>query len=263
MPIVRGMAHDITDRRQAELQLREATERALRAQEEERGRIARELHDSTGQELLAIKIGLSEIKRQAKLDRRSAKELKGCIDLIEECARGVRTLAYLLHPPILDELGLAAAMRGYVEGFKKRSGIRVRLDIGPRAKQDRLPRDIELSLFRIMQEGLNNVRLHSRSKAAGVELRLDDDVATLRIRDKGRGISPEVMKAIKHGNTSTLGVGIAGMQERVRLLGGQLKVETSKQGSIFTARLPLPISRSQDSPNCIDPAPATSHLRQH
>lgn len=241
VPIVRGMAHDITERRQAEMRLREASERLVRAQEEERGRIARALHDSTVQELLAIKMSLAVVKRSAgKLDRNAAKALGQSLDMIGQCAQGVRSLSYLLHPPLLDELGLASALRGYVQGFRKRSGLRVKLGIGRRIELDRLPREFETSLFRMVQEGLANVQLHSGSKSAVIELKRWDDEVMLRIRDRGRGMPAERLRALESGEVTALGVGIAGMRERARILGGKLEVTSGKDGTTLTARLPIP-----------------------
>jgi len=249
VPIVRGMAHDITERKQAERQLREASERLLRSQEEERGRIARELHDSTVQELMGIKMSLAVVKRSAgKLDRKATKALGECLAMIGHCTQGVRTLSYLLHPPLLNEFGLASALRGYVEGFRKRSGLRVKLDVGPRIEMGRLPRDFETSLFRMVQEGLANVQLHSGSKSAVIELKRGDDEVMLKVRDRGRGMPAEARRAVENGEITTLGVGIAGMRERVRQLGGKLEISTGKDGTTVIARLPIP--RRQDSPNC-------------
>ncbi len=231
---------DITDRKRAEEALRQLSSRLMYSQDEERRRISRELHDSTVQTLAALKMSLGVIKRSTqKLSRAAARALNESLRLAEECTQEIRTLSHLLHPPLLDEFGLAFALRGYISGFRKRSGLRVKAQIDSALEQSRLPRDLETALFRIVQEGLTNIKHHSGSKSAVIELKQTNGQVVLQVQDLGHGIGPRVMRAIEKGDSSSLGVGIAGMRERVRQLGGEFKVETAESGTTLTAVLPI------------------------
>jgi PAS domain S-box-containing protein len=222
--------------------VRDTTElrRAQEQLQDEQRRIARELHDSTAQELAGLRMNLGIIKRSSKkLDRKAVRALNECQSLAEQCAREIRTLSYLLHPPLLDEFGLVLALRGYVQGFAKRSGIRVGLDIDPRLEQSRLPQRFETSLFRIVQESLTNISRHSGSQSATIRLKWQEDEVVLEIQDRGRGIKAEVVRAIASHDVTALGVGIPGMRERVRQLEGQFRIETNQRGTSLSVVLPV------------------------
>ncbi len=158
-----------------------------------------------------------------------------CLALIEQCAQETRTLSHLLHPPLLDELGLAAAIRNYVEGFTKRSGTRVTFDAPSALK--RLAGEVEIVLFRVVQESLSNIYRHAGAPSARIRLACDAEQVTLEVSDQGRGMSAETLQAIQAENSS-LGVGIAGMRERLRLLGGRLEIESGGQGTTLRAIVP-------------------------
>jgi PAS domain S-box-containing protein len=237
---VLAVGQDITALKEAEQELRRLSRCLTCSQEEERRRIARELHDSTAQDLTGLRMGLGIIKRSAqKLDRKALRTLTECQELAERCAREIRTFSYLLHPPLLDEFGLVFALRGYLHGFGTRSGLRVRLEADPGLEQGRLSPELETNLFRIVQEGLTNIKHHSGSQSAAISLKQRDGEVTLEIRDKGHGIEAAVAKAIENGNVAALGVGLSGMRERVRQLGGTFKVETSESGTSLCVVLPL------------------------
>ncbi len=233
----RELQNEITERQNAEDSLRKLSGRLLRLQDEERRRMARELHDTTGQTLaaLALNLYLIESGPKRKLDEHSRKALSESLALAEQCSREIRTMSYLLHPPLLDELGLAAVLRWYSDGFSQRSGIRVDLQIP--SKLGRLPQDVEMTLFRIVQEGLTNIHRHSGSKTAKICVSVNGDGVALEVVDQGRGIPPEKLERGR-GGVSELGVGIAGMRERVRQLGGRLEIRSDQDGTTVKAVLP-------------------------
>ncbi|HEV2492202.1 MAG TPA: PAS domain-containing protein [Terriglobia bacterium] len=241
-----GLAMDVTERKQAEESLRQLSDRLLHAQDEERRRIARELHDATAQSLAALAINLGVVEtssRELKPPARNA--LADSFALVESCTREIRTIAYLMHPPLLNELGLASALRWYVRGFAERSGIHVKLEIA--AKVGRVPDDMALALYRVVQEGLANIHRHSGSPSATIRLARSATTIRLRIEDSGRGISSGDVLRSPGGRASepATGVGIAGMRERVRQLGGELEVRSGKArksgriGTRLTVVLPL------------------------
>ena len=227
------MAEEASER---EKKYRHLSGRLLTLQDEERRRLALDLHDSTGQCLAALAINLDVIERTAKaLDGRSRRALAESRSLVDQCAREVRTFAYLLHPPLLDEVGLLSAVRWYAEGFAKRSGIHVAMDLG---EVGRLPGPVETALFRVVQEALTNVHRHSSTTTASIRLTATADAVALDIHDEGHGLRDPVT----HENSTlreTLGVGIQGMRERVRQLGGTLDVEFKDTGTTVRARMPM------------------------
>ncbi len=228
---------DITKRKRADDALRELSGQLLRLQDDERRRLARELHDSTGQKLAALAMNLSvAYKSMDGADARTRNALAESIDLTKQCLREIRTLAYLLHPPELEELGLADAARNYVDGFAQRSGIPVELDLPP--DLGRLPPEVETALFRILQESLNNIHRHSGSPKARVQIYRDQAGVTMRVEDEGQGMQHGELKRDDQP-ASAQGVGIAGMRERVRQLGGQLEIRSSESGTTLKATLPL------------------------
>ena len=231
-----GIARDITEHRRAAEALRELSLQLSRAEDKERRRIARELHDSTGQKLAALSmtVGLLSDATGAP-DRKTEQMFANCLAMIQQCAQEIRTLSYLLHPPLLDELGLAAAIGNYAEGFSKRSGVPVALDAPPGL--ERLPAEVEVALFRVVQESLGNIHRHAGASAARLRLTCDAEQVTLEVSDQGRGLSAETIRAIAAGRGSA-GLGIAGMRERLRLLGGRLEIESGGQGTTVRAIIP-------------------------
>ncbi len=235
---------EINVREEAEAQLRQLSLRLMTLQDEERRRIARELHDTTGQTLAAMKMSLALIQQNEKSNPRTQPLIDDLNALIDEALQEVRTTSYLLHPPLLDEAGIASAARWFVEGFARRSGIDVQCDIPE--KLERPPRDCELVLFRVLQESLTNLHRHSQASAATVRLARLDDAVHLEITDNGKGISEEHLRRFESvGNKS--GVGITGMRERVRELGGHFEIRALRQGT--SVSVVLPISQASSVPN--------------
>jgi PAS domain S-box-containing protein len=230
---------DITERKAAERTVQELSGRLLRLQDEERRRLARELHDTTAQKLAALSMNLSLVERSTpNFSPGAHAAFAESLRLTEGCLREIRTLSYLLHPPLLEEAGLVYALRGYVEGFTRRSGVRVELDVP--GGIGRLPDEMETTLFRIVQESLTNVHLHSGSPTARIALLERDDEVVLEISDRGRGFST----AKRNGNTmvtAELGVGIRSMQERARQAGGRLEIHNAALGVTVSAVLPRPV----------------------
>jgi signal transduction histidine kinase len=214
---------------QANRELQQISSRILTVQDTERRRIARELHDGVGQYLAAIKMSCDVALLSSSKDEESA-ALQDALTVLERCTADVRTMSHLLHPPLLEEMGLAPAIPWYVEGFTERSGIEVKLEL-PTDLQ-RLPASIELTLFRLIQEGLTNIHRHSGSKIALIRLALKDDVVDLVIEDRGKGFGSG------NGQPVKIGVGMASMRERVRELGGEFRVNSTSSGARLQAVLP-------------------------
>jgi PAS domain S-box-containing protein len=236
------VTRDITERKHAEEELRKLSIRLMTLQDEERRRIARELHDSEGQNLSLLLLSLSRLKRLGtNLDADSHALLNGSIEAANECLRDVRTLSYLLHPPLLDEFGLVSALQWYVEGFSERSGIAVNLELP--ASLNRLPAETETSLFRLVQEGLTNIHRHSGSKTAEISLACEGQQLQLRIEDHGKGM--DVAKVCGGNGSKPAGVGIASMRERVRDLGGTLQILSDHTRTQINVTLPLPAAALQ------------------
>jgi signal transduction histidine kinase len=217
-------------------QLRQLSARVISLQDEERRRIARELHDSAGQYLAAIEMNLSGLKQTPNLEEALARPISDSLDLAHLCTAEIRTISYLLHPPLLDEMGLASALKWYVEGFSERSGIRVDLDF-PK-DFGRLPRETETVLFRVVQQSLANIHRHSGSHVARIHVEADAESVRVEICDDGRGIGPEILKGMNAGRR-LMGVGIAGMRERVRVMGGRFSIRSGSEGTTIDVTLPL------------------------
>ena len=228
---------DVTGHREAEDSLRLLSQRLIWLQDEERRRIARELHDSTGQCLAALAMHLDSIVFSGQaLPERARKSASEAKDICKSCAADIRTISYLLHPPLLDEVGLLPALEWYVSGFSERSGIRVRREI--REPCQALTKELNTALFRIIQEALANIHKHSGSKEAMIRLHGDDQKIALEISDTGAGIEPSRLKNGRNG-AKGLGVGITGMRERVRQLGGTLEIEPANPGTLIRATFPI------------------------
>jgi signal transduction histidine kinase len=245
------VTNDLTDRRQAEekvqqlnaelrqhiaqldesrrvielrtLELQKLSSQLLQVQDEERRRIARELHDDLGQQLAAIKMLLGSEPRNAEASK-----------IVDSATSSVRNLSYLLHPPLLDETGLRPALHWYIDGLVKRSGIQISLEVKPLAFP-RLSRDIETTIFRIVQESLTNAYRHAATQSARVDIEKQADWVVVRVRDYGKGLPREV----GFNNAGRLGVGISGMRERVRQFGGELSVSRAEPGTVLEAKFPL------------------------
>jgi len=234
-----GTNTDIEDRKQAEEELRRLSGHLLRSQDEERRRIGRELHDSTGQDLVALATMLGQVRSSIPLvERKSRRLLSECRDLADKCIREVRTLSYLLHPPMLDQAGLGDAIRDYVKGFTKRSEIHVELELSPNF--GRMERDVELALFRVVQESLTNIQRHSGSQQVRIRMSRTSDFLTLEVSDIGRGFSAGLRRG-KEERRLEVGVGIPSMRERIKLIGGRLEIDSTDQGT--TVRVTVPVTR--------------------
>ena len=234
-----SIIQDITPRKRTEEALRDVSGRLLRSQNEERRRIARELHDSTAQNLAALAMNLGIIRKAgASLDAKTAGRLKESEALAQQACREIRTLSYLLHPPELEDGDLWSAVRWYTEGFSNRSGIRVDLTIPKASQAGRLPEHIETTLFRIVQESLANIHRHSGSPRARIRFARGRSGVTMVVRDQGRGLRPRNGRPAM--SPALMGVGIAGMRERVQQLGGSLEIDSSARGTAVKVTLPLP-----------------------
>ena len=229
-----SMEMDITART---AQLEQLTARLIHLQDEERRRLARDLHDSAGQYLAGIQMNLSALLRpNSGLEDVARARVSDSMDMAKLCTSEIRTISYLLHPPLLDEAGLRSAISWYVEGFSKRSGIRVDLQI-PEDFQ-RLASETETALFRVVQQSLANIHRHSGSSVAIIRIEIDDHAVTVEIRDEGHGFPPEVLTGF-HSGTRLLGVGMAGMRERIREMGGRFDVRSSENGASIQVSLQL------------------------
>ena len=223
----------------AELALRNLSARLLQVQDAERRRIAREMHDSVGQLVAAVSMNLSAVREQSdRLDAKGAKAVAETIILVGEIERELRTISHLLHPPLLDEAGLGSALRWYVDEFSERSKISVDLSISP--DFERLPHDMEIGVFRIVQECLTNIHRHSGSATATINMAAEDGRIVVRVQDSGKGIPLKRQQELN--STDRTGVGFRGMRERVRQLGGSLKIQSDSNGTVIFATLPIPHS---------------------
>jgi signal transduction histidine kinase len=238
---------DITDAKRSEDALRRLPGRLMRAQDESRRQIARELHDSTVQNLLGASLGIGQALRLAlRLNSGAKAALEESRALIDQSQREIRTVSYLLHPPMLDEAGLPAALRWLGDGFSKRTEIQVALDLAEEI--ERLPADIEAALFRVAQEALTNVHRHSGSRTARIGLSRTDvpdgaSFVTMAIEDNGRGMPAgfaALVGAASQGGKH-LGIGLPGMRERLRELGGSLRIDSGGHGTIVRAIVPCEI----------------------
>jgi len=229
---------EVEQRTVAEAHLRELSGRLLSMRDEERRRIARELHDSTGQLFVALQWNLALLQQSvSNVDPALAEKVSESVRIADQAINEVRTMSYLLHPPMLDEAGLLLAIHWYVDGFVKRSNIKVDLELPETL--ERLPRDLETTVFRILQEALTNVHRHAGSSTARVQLTLASGNLGLRIQDQGKGIPRNKIEGSQNVGTR-IGVGIRGMRERVRQFGGELQITAGNPGTCVEAIFPLP-----------------------
>jgi PAS domain S-box-containing protein len=240
-----GAVLDMTPYQMATEKLQKLSAQLVNIQEEERRRIARELHDSTAQKLTVVMLMLGQMEDLVDKCKCSAEAhvrslIQDSVKAAADCAQEIRSLSYLLHPPLLDELGLEVSLDTYLSGFAKRCGIQVTLDAQPGASN--LPQDIALTLFRVVQESLSNILRHSGSSTASVQLEQFHHRVMLEIADRGQGIAAEALEDIKNKRFASrgLGVGIMGMFERVEQIGGVLEIDSSSQGTVIRAIVPIP-----------------------
>jgi PAS domain S-box-containing protein len=237
--LVTSAIRDITQRKQAELSLRELSGRLLHLQDEERRRIARELHDSAGQIIAAMNMKLVPLVNNGNKSP-DAKPIAESLELLDELSTEIRTISHLLHPPLLDEVGLSSALRLYLEGFAERSKIKVNLEIP--ANFGRLSRDLETAVFRIVQECLTNIHRHSGSTVARVLISRSDYGLRVEVEDEGKGISP--LRRSEMELSGKTGVGLRGMRERIRQLGGNLEIGSLPDGRGTVVLALLPVERN-------------------
>ena len=242
---IEDLQKEVIERRAAEKRLlksedslRKLSLHLLRTQDEERKRIGRDLHDSLGQCLAVLKINLDSVRLALPSTQiKELSQLDQCLELTGEAIREVRTIAYVLFPPMLEELGLSSAISWYLDGFSSRSNIKITFDVPPDLK--RLPRLAEVALFRVLQESLTNVHRHSQSATAHVRLFEENGWAVLEIEDQGKGFPAAIFDVDNGGSPSTFGVGLRGMKERLRDLGGTIELKRAKeQGAVVRASVP-------------------------
>jgi signal transduction histidine kinase len=237
------LAKEIEVRRNAERELRILSLRLMAVQDEERRRIARDLHDSAGQLLAAIKMAIASLRQPGRTLADISRITDEMDNLSDEAIREIRTTSYLLHPPMLDERGLVSATEWFLNGYSGRSGVKAELtavsDLG------RFPSKVELALFRVLQEGLTNAHRHAKCSIVDVDLRLGVHELVLEIHDNGQGFSPEGLAAFRNSKPTT-SVGLAGMRERLRELGGRLEIESGKSGTLLRAIVPVSALRQAD-----------------
>jgi two-component system NarL family sensor kinase len=237
--------HDITQRKRLDAEreamlseLQQLAGTLVQLQDDERRRIGRDLHDSTGQILTALGMQLARLQRLAEAENSPTKGLiADCAALAQRCSSDIRTASYLLHPPLLDEIGLLSALRWLADGLTRRSDINVALQLPETLP--RLPRDLELALFRVVQEAINNVHRHAQSPSVTIRLTYGTEAVTLEVEDAGLGI-PEAFDSGTVPDPIMRGVGLGGMRERLRQLGGQLTILSSPNGTCVRAMVPVP-----------------------
>lgn len=233
----RGLTGELNQRKQAEENARSLSSQLLNAQDQERRKIARDLHDGLGQNLAAAKM-ITDSMLNRPPDKQKILELSA---ILHDGLASTRSISHLLHPPLVDELGFVTAARSYLEGFSSRTGLQLDADLLD--SDVRLPRDLELTLFRVLQEALSNVQRHSKSSKAEVHFRADQRNAILRIRDFGVGLPPDTIRSFQENGTS-VGVGLAGMKERVRERNGRFEIHSDSNGTSILATFPLSFNGS-------------------
>jgi len=247
---------DITLRKRAEDAARRLGGRLLHLQDAERRKFARDLHDGIGQYLASIKMFLDSAMRSDVSAQEQKELLAESSDIVERCLAETRTVSHLLHPPLLDEAGLASAIQWYAEGFSERSGIRLELDLQP--DLGRLPSEVEITLFRVLQEGLTNIHRHSRASQAGVHVVIQDGSVRMQITDSGCGIPEDLLREWREMR-APLGVGMAGMLERTRDMGGSFDVQSGSTGTILTIAIPVRDANAKATGAAAPPTSDPSH----
>jgi two-component system, NarL family, sensor kinase len=227
--------------------LQQLSRKLLKVQDDERRRVARDLHDHTGQTLAALKMAAASFECKIQRGEDTAGVLCDIASLADQALKEIRTTSYLLHPPLLDEVGFAAAAQWYVQGFGERSGINVTLDFAK--VPERLPADVETALFRVLQESLTNVHRHSQSSSVAVCFLYRPEGVILEIEDSGRGIPAELLQRLSEG-TADVGVGLAGMRERLAEFNGTLSINSNEGGT--TLRAIVPLTPPEDDSRCRD-----------
>jgi PAS domain S-box-containing protein len=238
-----GVGFDITDLKRTEEVLQQRTEalrnlsaNLLQLQDQERRRIARDLHDGIGQSLVALKLNF-DVLADSLPPRHNADDLWAESQrILEQCIAETRNLSYLLHPPMLEDAGLATTIEWYIQGFRQRSGLGVTLNLP--TSMPRPPAPIEIAIYRVLQESLTNVLRHSGSKVVEISLTRNETNIALEVRDRGRGLSPDVLKRFRETGTR-VGVGLSGMRERVGELGGQFEINSGHEGTSIKVSMPL------------------------
>src|SRR5438270_7439300 len=228
---------------QSNQSLRELSARLMQLQDDERRRIARELHDSVGQMLAALGMNLATVGTDIERLTKTASTINDSAALVQDLSQEVRTISHLLHPPLLDEAGLTSALRWYIDGFAQRSKIKVDLEVP--ADFERLARESETAIFRTVQECLTNIHRHSGSPTARIRIAASDGHVRVEVEDRGKGIPPE--KQYEMASRGTPGVGIRGMRERLRQLGGSLDIQSNAKGTLIVAQLPVALASANPS----------------
>jgi len=239
MALEHSQLQEVILQRTAELQ--SLSQRLLKVQDEERRRLSRDLHDSTGQTLAALKINISFLQESCKQDPSKMALVAKAVELADQAIQEIRTMSYLLHPPLLDEVGFECAAEWYVEGFAKRSGVTVSLDIA--TELERLPMSVEIVLFRILQESLTNVHRHSGATQVSVCVLRKPEEIVLEIRDNGCGIPAERLNRLLKASAE---IGLTGMRERIHELNGELQIESDGHGTTLRAIVPRPARTRSD-----------------
>ena len=235
-------------------ELHRLSSRLMTVQDEERRRLARDLHDGIGQELAAAKIALDGLLQPTAASA-EAKTIEGASEIIARTIQQVRSMSYLLHPPLLDEGGLFSALRWFLEGLTERTGIETSLHLPP-ADFPRLAPQLERTLFRIVQEAITNVFLHSQARKASVTLVQKDNSVLLTVRDDGKGV-PERTAQLRPGS---IGIGISGMRERARELGGELHISDGNPGTIVEVHIPAALQEMPAAKGSLSLAPLRSAI---
>jgi|SRR5580704_3213148 two-component system NarL family sensor kinase len=247
LAVAHSQLESVIVERTAELQ--HLSQRLLQVQDEERRKLSRDLHDSTGQTLATLRISVSLLQENCKQDPSTRALVLDVAVLADQAIADIRTMTYLLHPPLLDEVGFACAAEWYVEGFAKRSGINVNAAIDDSRKR-RLPKRMEVVLFRVLQESLTNVHRHSGASQVSVSFQHNPETVILEIRDFGRGIPAAQLDRLRQASAQG-GVGLAGMRERLHELNGKLEMESDDHGTSVRAVVPLyPVHASVQLADC-------------
>ena len=231
------LLNELRERQQVEQMVRQLSSRLLKVQDDERRRIARELHDSLGQLLTSLKMNLDHLISHPPKAEIHEQIVKTCIEIAQQSLDETRTLSYLLHPPLLDEFGFASAAKWYIDGFAKRSRIDVKLDIA--RDFGRMPEALELVLFRVLQESLTNIHRHSGSSTAEIRVERVPGFVTIAVTDHGKGMPAEMLQTFRR-TRGGVGVGLAGMRERLDEIGGKLEIRSEGHGTVLIAKIPLP-----------------------